>query len=114
MFPNIDHSNPVYDTIGAPLVGHPGTTITLSYDSSAATTETLEKGRKYRFWSSTDCYFKMGTGTPTADSGDTPLTAKLPDYFTPLLDDVKVAAVKMSEAGVLSITPMYREGETPV
>jgi hypothetical protein len=87
----------------------PGTTQTVSISgSSSATSNALGKDTVViRVLSTTNCFIKIGTGTPTATTADTPLTASVPEYFrVDGSQTLKVAGIQMSGSGSLYITEM--------
>lgn len=98
-----DHFN---DPIQALL---PSTTQTVSISgTSAVTSNALSKETVViRVVATTNCFIKIGTGTPTATTGDTPVIAGVPEYFRVNGNQtIKVAGIQMLEAGTLYVTEM--------
>lgn len=87
----------------------PSTTqaVTIS-GTSAATSNALNKNIVViRVVSTTACFIKIGTGTPTATSADMPLMASVPEYFrVDANQTVKVAGIQMASGGTLYVTEM--------
>ena len=87
----------------------PGTTqIVAISGTSAATTNALATDTiVIRVISSTNCFIKVGTSTPTATTADTPIFSGVPEYFR--VDGnstVKVAGIQISTSGSLYVTEM--------
>lgn len=76
--------------------------------ASAATTNALNKNTVViRVVATTNCFLRIGTGTPTATSADMPLLANTPEYFrVDGAQTIKVAALQMSSGGALYVTEM--------
>ncbi len=80
----------------------PGATQNVSYDASAATTP-LAVG-VVRIVSTTDCYIAVGSA-PTATSDGMLLPALKPELLR-MEAGLKIAAIKVASAGILSVTQM--------
>lgn len=87
----------------------PSTTQTVAISgTSAATANALNKNIVVvRVLSTTNCFIRFGTGTPTATTADTPIVAFTPEYFrVDAQDTIKVAGIQMSAGGSLYVTEM--------
>ena len=87
----------------------PSTSQTVSVSSSsAATTNALAKSTVVvRLISTTNCFVKIGTGTPTAAVTDMFLPAFTAEYFRVNGNDtIKIAAIQLSASGSLYVTEM--------
>lgn len=85
--------------------GEPGTAVVVAYtDSSAASTNPLTVGTMYCLTSTTDCHIVFAT-TPTATANHTVLLAGR-DKFVTMSNAYRVAAIRASENGTLTATPM--------
>ena len=81
----------------------PGTCQKISFDSSTACTNPLKDTTKIvRLISDQNCYVAFGS-SPTATSSSMYLAAGIPEYFGVTPGD-KIAALKVSTAGILYIT----------
>lgn len=87
----------------------PSTTQTVAISgTSAATSNALNLNTVViRVVATTNCFIKIGTGTPTATTSDVPLMASVPEYFRVNGNDtIKVAGIQMSASGSLYVTEM--------
>jgi len=87
----------------------PSTTQTVAISgTSAATSNALSKETVViRVVSTTNCFIKIGTNTPTATTADVPLISGVPEYFrVEGYKTLKVAGIQMSASGTLYVTEM--------
>jgi len=71
--------------------------------TAAASTVFSSQTYKVRLLATTDCYFRIGDGTPTATTSDSYLPALAAEYFT-CTPGQKVSAVQVTAAGSLNVT----------
>lgn len=89
---------------------NPGTTQTVSISgTSAATSNALNRHTVViRVVATTNCFIKIGTGTPTATTADVPIISGVPEYFRVNgYETIKVAGIQMTTGGSLYVTEMY-------
>ena len=87
----------------------PSTTQTVTISgTSAATANALSKNTVViRVLATTGCFIRIGTGTPTATTADTPIAAGVPEYFRVNgYETIKVAGIQLSAGGSLYVTEM--------
>jgi hypothetical protein len=87
----------------------PGTTQTVTISgSSAATANALSKNTVViRVYSTTNCFIKIDTDTPTATTSDIPIASYSAEYFrVDGYKTLKVAGIQDSSGGNLYITEM--------
>jgi hypothetical protein len=87
----------------------PGTVQVVAYTGTAArTTNALATDCVVvRLVSSTDCYIKIGTGSPTATTSDVFLPASTPEYFKVSGEStLKISAIQSSASGNLNVCEM--------
>lgn len=87
----------------------PSTTQTVTISgTSAATANALSKETVViRVLATTACFIRIGTGTPTATTADTPISANIPEYFRVNgYETIKVAGIQSSAGGSLYVTEM--------
>jgi hypothetical protein len=85
--------------------GRLGTVQNAAYAASSAaiTNPVSSQTYKVRLVATTDCYVKIGDGTPTATTSDAYLPALSVEYFT-ITPGQKVAAVRVMVDGTLNVT----------
>lgn len=87
----------------------PSTSQTVSVSSSsAATANALNRNTVVvRLVSTTNCFIRIGTGTPTATVADVFLPAFTPEYFRVSGNNtLRIAAIQSSASGSLYVTEM--------
>jgi hypothetical protein len=85
--------------------GRLGSVQNAAYTASSAviTNPVGSQTYKVRLVATTDCYVKIGDGSPTATMSDTYLPALSAEYFT-ITPGQKVAAVRVVADGTLNVT----------
>ncbi len=93
------------DNLIRTIYGEPGTAIAVAYtDSSAASTNPLTVGTTYCLTATTDCHIVFAT-SPTATTSHMVLKAGF-DKFVTMSNAYRIAAIRASESGTLTATPM--------
>ena len=80
---------------------------TLALSMSSNPTSQLKTNCIYRLWSSVDCFVKLGASSVTCTTSDSPLTAKVPEYFKTGEANLYLAGIVSSGTGTLFITEVY-------
>lgn len=80
------------------------TTTTVSISGTAAAATGLVENATYRLWTDTACFVQF-SDSGDATTGDMPLTAELPEWFT-LQDVSRISAITSGASGTLYITRM--------
>jgi hypothetical protein len=85
--------------------GRLGTVQNASYSASSAAISNPIGPQTYkvRLLATTDCFVRIGDGTPAATASDTYLPALSAEYFT-ITPGQKVAAIRVSADGTLNVT----------